>query len=293
MSSWAPLSADLERGIVYVPTNAPTIDYYGGFRPGDNLFGDSVIALDVETGRRLWHFQLDHHPIWNYEIANVPILADLTVNGQEVPALIQATKQGMTFAFNRVTGEPVWPIEERPVPRSIVPGEKLSPTQPFPTRPAPLNPLGLSEDDVIDFTPELKQEALEIMKQYRIGGPYMPPLPNNHAEPVKGWIWCSGGINITHPAALDPEALGGRGRAVLMVTKSLLFATEGINERAVLNAHDKTTGRKLGTVELPAPGQYGMMTYMHEGRQFVVVQIGEGGTHPGSLAALALPHDAH
>ena len=399
VSSWAPLSADLERGIVYVPTNAPTIDYYGGFRPGDNLFGDSVIALDAETGARLWHFQVDHHPIWNYEIANVPILADVTVDGRQVPMLVQTTKQGLTFAFNRVTGAPVWPIEERPVPQSIVPGERLSPTQPFPTRPAPLNPLGLTADDVIDFTPALRQEALDIMRQFRIGGPYMPPLPNDHTEPVKGWVGCSGGINITHPAVLDPEtgwlyqssgpgcsgrtvrpgaevdaadhactsdsgrctttgttvsdwvsgggvgwggpqglsihkppyskitaidmntgehvwetpvgraadriidhpalagldlnpeALGGRGRAVLMVTGSLLFATEGANERPVLNAHDKTTGEKLGTVELPAPGQYGMMTYLHEGRQFVVVQIGEGGVHPGSLAALALPDE--
>ena len=397
VSSWAPLSADLERGIVYVPTNAPTMDYYGGFRPGDNLFGDSVIALDAETGARLWHFQVDHHPIWNYEVANVPILADVTVDGRQVPMLVQTTKQGLTFAFNRVTGAPVWPVEERPVPQSIVPGERLSPTQPFPTRPAPLNPLGLTADDVIDFTPALRQEALDIMQQFRIGGPYMPPLPNDHTEPVKGWVGCSGGINITHPAVLDPEtgwlyqssgpgcsgrtvrpgsevdaadhactsdsgrctttgttvsdwvsgggvgwggpqglsihkppyskitaidmntgehvwetpvgraadriidhpalagldldpeALGGRGRAVLMVTGSLLFATEGANERPVLNAHDKTTGERLGTVELPAPGQYGMMTYLHEGRQFVVVQIGEGGVHPGSLAALALP----
>ena len=397
VSSWAPLSADLERGIVYIPTNAPTIDYYGGFRPGDNLFGDSVIALDAETGQRLWHFQVNHHPIWNYEIANVPILVDATVDGQQIPMLVQTTKQGFTFAFNRVTGEAVWPIEERPVPQSIVPGEKLAATQPFPTHPAPLNPLGLNEDNIIDFTPELKQEALEIMSQYRIGGPYMPPLPNNHTEPVKGWVGCSGGINITHPAVLDPEAgvlyqssgpgcsgrtvqpgaavdapdhgctsdsgrctttgttisdwvsgggvgwagpqglsihkppyskitaidmntgehlwevpvgragdrvinhpalagvdldpeaLGGRGRAVLMATGSLLLSTEGANERPVLNAHDKTTGEKLGTVELPAPGQYGMMTYLHEGRQFVIVQIGEGGVFPGSLAALALP----
>ena len=111
----------------------------------------------------------------------------------------------MTFVFNRETGEPVWPIEERPVPQSVVPGEKMSPTQPFTTKPAPLNPLGLSEEDVIDFTPQLKQEALEIMSQYRIGGPYMPPLPEGHTENVRGWVGCSGGLNITHPAALDPE----------------------------------------------------------------------------------------
>ena len=397
VSSWAPLSADNERGIVFIPTNAPTIDYYGGFRPGNNLFGTSTIALDVETGQRVWHFQTVHHPIWNYDLPNVPILADVTVDGEAVPMAIQTTKQGMTFAFNRETGEPVWPIEERAVPASAVPGEQLATTQPFPTRPAPLNPLGLSEDDLINFTPELRQEAIEIMSRYRVGGPYMPPLPNNHTEEVQGWIGCSGGLNITNPAVLDPETgylyqpsgpqcsgrtvqpgadvddgvhsctsdsgectttgttvsewvqgggvgwagpqglpihkppyskitatnmntgdhvwettvgtasdrimnhpalrgldldaeeIGGQGRAVMMVTKSLLFATEGMQGPAVLNAHDKATGEKLGSVELPATGQYGMMTYMHEGRQFVIVQVGQGGTYPGSLAALALP----
>ena len=146
-----------------------------------------------------------HHPIWNYDLPNVPILVDVTVDGEAVPMVIQTTKQGLTFAFNRETGEPVWPIEERAVPQSVVPGEQLSPTQPFPTKPAPLNPLGLSEENVIDFTPALKQEALEIMSQYRIGGPYMPPLPDNHTESVRGWVGCSGGLNITHPAVLDPE----------------------------------------------------------------------------------------
>ncbi len=204
VSSWAPLSADNERGIVFIPTNAPTIDYYGGFRPGNNLFGTSTIALDVETGQRVWHFQTVHHPIWNYDLPNVPILADVTVDGEAVPMAIQTTKQGMTFAFNRETGEPVWPIEERAVPASAVPGEQLATTQPFPTRPAPLNPLGLSEDDLINFTPELRQEAIEIMSRYRVGGPYMPPLPNNHTEEVQGWIGCSGGAQHHQPRGPRP-----------------------------------------------------------------------------------------
>ena len=395
VSSWAPLSADLERGIVYIPTNAPTIDYYGGFRPGNNLFGASIIALDVQTGQRVWHFQTVHHPIWNYDLPNVPILADVTVDGEQVPMVIQTTKQGMTFAFHRETGEPVWPIEERPVPQSVVPGERMSPTQPFPTKPAPLNPLGLSEDNVIDFTPQLKQEALEIMSQYRIGGPYMPPLPEGHTENVRGWVGCSGGLNITHPAVLDPETgflyqasgpgcsgrtvqrgssvddathgctasegdctttgttvsdwvaggpgigwggpqglsinkppyskitaidmntgehawempvgqaseelrthpalqgvdlsnVGGRSRAIMMVTRSLLLAAEGSSGRPILNALNKRTGEVLGSVDLPAPSQYGMMTYMHEGKQYIVVQIGQGGSFPASLVALAL-----
>ena len=401
VSSWAPLSADLERGIVYIPTNAPTIDYYGGFRPGNNLFGMSTIALDVETGQRVWHFQETHHPIWNHDLPNVPILVDVTVDGEQVPMAIQTTKQGMTFAFNRETGEPVWPIVERPTPASVVPGENLSPTQPFPTKPEPLNPLGLSEENVIDFTPELKQEALEIMSQYRIGGPYMPFLPEGHTEDVKGWIGCWGGVNITHPAALDPETgflyqssgptcagrtlqrgvdsdfnnpehsctssegdctttgktvsdwvaggpgvgwggpqglpihkppyskitaidmntgehvweipvgvaseqfqrhpalqgvdlsnVSGRSRAVLMVTRSLLFAGEGDYRRGgrpILNAVNKRTGEMLGSLDLPAPASYGMMTYMHEGKQYIVVQVAQGGTFPASLVALTLP----
>ena len=129
------MSADHERGIVYIPTNPPTIDYFGGFRPGANLYGTSVIALDVKTGKRVWHFQTVHNDQWNYDLPNVPILADLNVSGKPVPAVIQTTKQGFIFTFNRVTGEPVWPIEERPVTQTQVPGNWTSPTQPFPTGP--------------------------------------------------------------------------------------------------------------------------------------------------------------
>ena len=400
VSSWAPLAADIERGIVYIPTNAPTIDYYGGFRPGDNLFGTSIIALDVETGNRVWHFQTVHHPIWNYDLPNVPILADVTVDGQDMPMVIQTTKQGMTFAFNRVTGEPVWPIEEHPVPESVVPGERLSSTQPFPTKPAPLEALGLPEENIIDFTSELRAEALEIISNFRVGGPYMPPLPEGHTESVKGWIACSGGLNITNPAVLDPttgilyqpsspgcsgrlvrrgidvdgdthsctssggeclttgttisdwvqgggvgwagpqglpmhkppynrvtaidmntgehlwwvpigeasdfmkrhsalqgvdlSGVGGGARAVSMVTGSLLLTTQGSNGPAVLDARNKLTGELVGTVELPAAGQYGMMTYMHEGQQYIVVQVAQGGSFQGALAALKLPSgDGH
>ena len=135
VSSWAPMSADYERGIVYIPTNPATIDYYGGFHPGDNLFGTSTIALDVQTGERVWHYQTVHHDIWNYDTTHVPMLSNLVVDGEPVPALIQNTRTGQIFALNRETGEPIWPIEELPVPQSIVPGEQMSPTQPHPTRP--------------------------------------------------------------------------------------------------------------------------------------------------------------
>ena len=184
VSSWAPMSADYERGIVYIPTNPPTIDYFGGFRPGANLYGTSVIALDVKTGKRVWHFQTVHNDQWNYDLPNVPILADLNVNGKPVPAVIQTTKQGFIFTFNRATGEPVWPIEERPVPQTQVPGNWTSPTQPFPTGPNRWSRMGLPESDLIDFTPELEQEALEIVKKFRIGGAYEPRLHEGHKAGV-------------------------------------------------------------------------------------------------------------
>ena len=156
VSSWAPMSADPERGIVYIPTNPPTIDFYGGFRPGDNLFGTSIIALDVRTGERVWHFQMVHHDIWNFDNPTAPVLLDVTVDGRPRAVAIQTTKQGFAFTFDRATGEPVWPIEEREVPPSEIPGERLSPTQPFPTRPAPYEMQALTEDMLIDFTPELR-----------------------------------------------------------------------------------------------------------------------------------------
>ncbi|MGH7573630.1 MAG: PQQ-binding-like beta-propeller repeat protein, partial [Longimicrobiales bacterium] len=146
VSSWAPLSADLERGIVYIPTDGGTNDYYGGHRPGDNLFGTSLLALDARTGERVWHFQFVHHDVWNYDTPHAPQLVDITVDGRRIPAVVQATKQGWAYVFDRTNGEPVWPIEERPVPQSDVPGEKLSPTQPHPTRPAAYEQQGITEE---------------------------------------------------------------------------------------------------------------------------------------------------
>ncbi len=175
VSAWAPMSADPELGLVYVVTDPPTIDFFGGFHAGDNLFSTSLIAIDVKTGERRWHFQFVHHDIWNYDTPTAPNLVDVMVNGQRTPVLAQATKQGFVYVFNRETGEPIWPIEERPVPPSDVEGEWTSPTQPFPTRPAPFEMQGLSEDDLIDYTPELRQKALEIVSQYRMGPLFNPP----------------------------------------------------------------------------------------------------------------------
>ena len=142
---WAQMSADPELGLVYVPVEMPTGDYYGGNRPGDNLFADSLVALDVKTGKRKWHFQTVHHDVWDWDLACAPILFDMTVNGRTVKAIAQPTKHAFLFVFNRETGQPIWPIEERPVPQSDVPKERTSPTQPFPTKPAPFDRQGITE----------------------------------------------------------------------------------------------------------------------------------------------------
>lgn len=208
VSPWAPLSADPELGLVYVATNPPTIDYYGGFSPGDNLFGTSLIAIDVATGERKWHFQLVHHDVWNYDIPTAPLLIDVQQNGRTVKAVAQATKQTLLFAFNRETGEPLWPIEERPVPQSLVPGEQLSATQPFPTKPLPYDLQGLSEDDLIDFTPELRQQAIDTLADWQIGPLYLPPLHRDNPLGKRGAYWCpgdGGGTNITSQPVADPE----------------------------------------------------------------------------------------
>ena len=398
VSSWAPMSADYERGIVYIPTNPPTIDYFGGFRPGNNLFSTSVIALDASSGERVWHYQIVRNDQWNYDLPNVPIVVDLTVDGQAVPAVVQTTKTGLIFAFNRETGDPVWPIDDVPVVQTEVPGNWTAATQPVPRRPEPMEPMGLPPEEVIDFTPELHDEAMEILANYRVGGPFVPRLHAGYDGPVRENIRCYGGLNITHPATLDPstgilyashrrscsggrvmagtdaddpedpgttgltisqwvagpgdpggppipEWVGGRGGgmprvqglpipkppynrlsaydmntgerlwwipigevsqavrehpaaagvdlsragggglSIQMVAGDLLYATRGSGGPPVLDAYDKLTGEQVGTVEMPGAGQYGMMTYSHDGRQHVVVQVGR----PGRLVALRLP----
>ena len=416
MSSWAPASADPELGLVYLVTNASTVQSYAGHRPGDNLFGGSLLALDVRTGERRWHFQIHHSDQWNYDLPTPPILMDLTVDGERIPAVIQNTKQGLIFAFNRETGEPIWPIEERPVIQTEVPGNYTSPTQPYPTRPEPLDRIvldGITEEFVVDYTPELKQQALEILSQYRIGGLYVPPLPYSHDNDFINNVGCQGGGNIIpHPPVADPSTgmmyashrrtcsapgfmeptggvdvddpdyavpgddgatpnstpttgttvsawlpggggglptidglrlwksmnnqltafqmntgeriwslpvgetperirnhpllagvevpnTGGVGWSIQMVMGDLLVQTRALSQGTAqyvpdapleLHARDKRTGEIVASVELPAPGQYGMMTYMHEGKQYIVVQIGSFRTDfPGALVALTLP----
>ncbi len=205
---WAPMAADEELGYVYLPTSSPTNDMYGGHRPGNNLYTSSVVCLDVTTGRRVWHFQTVHHDLFDYDNPASPILADLTVDGRRVRAVVQVTKQAFAYVLDRVTGEPVWPIEERPVPASTVPGEKAAATQPFPTKPPPFDRQGVTVDDLIDFTPELRAEALAIMKQHVAGPVFTPPsIASSDPNGTKGTIQVPGSVGGADwtGASFDPE----------------------------------------------------------------------------------------
>ncbi len=198
---WTNISADLERGLVYLPTSTPTNDFYGGHRLGDGLFAESLVCLDAKTGERVWHYQFVHHGLWDYDLPCAPNLVDLSIGGKMVPAVAQVTKQGFTFVFNRVTGEPIFPIEERPVPQSAVPGEETSPTQPFPLKPPPFARQGVTEDDLIDYTPELRAKAREILRAYDFGPLFTPASLDGPTLMMPGY---GGGANWPG-AALDPE----------------------------------------------------------------------------------------
>jgi quinoprotein glucose dehydrogenase len=172
---WAPFSLDADRGLLYLPVGTPSSDYFGGHRKGDNLFAESVVCLDAHTGERVWHFQAVHHGLWDWDLSSPPTLMTVRHDGQDVDAVVAPSKQGFIYAFDRVTGEPLWPIEERPVPASDVPGERASETQPFPTRPAPFVRQGFSEDVLMDFTPELAAMAKEAIAGYRMSPIFTPP----------------------------------------------------------------------------------------------------------------------
>jgi len=396
--AWAQMSADEELGLVYVPTEAPTNDAYGGHRPGDNLFGNSVLALDLKTGRRVWYFQTSHHDIWDWDVPCAPVLVDIVVEGRTIAAIAQPTKQGFVFVLDRATGEPVWPIEERPVPSGDVPGEWYAATQPFPTKPPPFERQGVSRDDLIDFTPALRAEAVELVSKYRIGPIFTPPSASRYDGPLAtlmlpratggaNWqggsldpetnvlyvfsntsIWAMGLVHApersdmdfvqglapdptspgagsgvgrfprltvqglplvkppwgritaidlddgeivwqiphgatpdnvrNHPAlaGLTIPRTGRLGRIGTLVTKSLVIAGEGgvfttpSGERgAMLRAYDKASGAEVGEVYLPAPQTGSPMTYVLDGRQYLVVAV-SGGGYSGELIALRLPN---
>jgi quinoprotein glucose dehydrogenase len=387
MGVWAQITADEEAGLVYLPVESPTQDIYGGNRPGANLFAESLVAVDLKTGQRKWHFQFTHHPIWDLDIPAAPILADIVVDGKPIKAVAVPTKQSMLYVFDRITGQPVWPIVERPVPQSTVPGEKTWPTQPFPTKPPAYARNYLAKDDIIDFTPELRAEALKILERYKWeetlfsppvvgdvngilgavqvgntlggtnwpGGGYDPeahvvfvhaansgvsaysvkpdPGDGKYVSGVAGRQG-GGGLNVqnlpivkppygvlaaidldkgelkwqvphgetpdavrNHPAlkGLNIPRTGQNGSQGLLVTKSLVIigdrqvtAPPGRPRGAMLRAYDKETGKEVGEVLMPA-GQTGSpMSYMVDGRQYIVVAV----SGPGAQAeyiAFALP----
>jgi quinoprotein glucose dehydrogenase len=389
MGVWAQITADEEAGLVYLPVESPTQDIYGGNRPGANLYGESLVAVDLKTGQRKWHFQFTHHPIWDLDIPAAPILADIVVDGKPIKAVAVPTKQSMLYVFDRITGVPVWPIVEKPVPQSTVPGEKTSPTQPFPTKPPPYARNYLAKDDVIDFTPELRAEALKLLERYEWHETLFAPPVVGDVKGILGTVqigntlggtnWPGGGFDpesqvvfvhaanagvsaysvmhrpdlgdgqyvsgvagrqggsalnlqglpIVKPpygvlAAIDlktgdlkwqvphgetPDNIrdhkalqgmsiprtGQNGSQGLVVTRSLVILGDrlvtsppGRERGAMLRAYDKETGKEVGEVLMPA-GQTGSpMTYMLDGRQYVVVAVGGPGATAEYLA-FALP----
>ena len=404
---WAQMSVDETLGLLYLPVELPTGDYYGGHRPGNGLFGESLVAVDIQTGKRKWHYQFVHHGIWDMDIPCAPILADITINGKVVKAVAQPTKQSWLYVFNRETGQPIWPIEEKAVPKGEVPGEWYSPTQPTPSKPPAYDHQGVSADDFINFTPALHDEAVKFAQRYRIGPMFTPPsvsTPDSIASlvspgPLGGSNWPGGsydpethnvyvfsqsvisgfGLVVPDPSRSDmnyiqgngavaPRAPGaatgpggrgggppGEGGAVLSIqglplvkapygrisainldkgeivwqvahgdtpdnvrnspvlkgltiprtgrpgiigvlaTKSLVIAgeagyatSESGLRGAKLRAYDKTTGKDAGEVYIPAPQSGSPMTYMVNGKQYIVLAI-SGGNYSGEFVAFKLP----
>jgi quinoprotein glucose dehydrogenase len=379
---WTMMSADDALGYVYLPFSTPSDDHYGVHRPGDGLFGESIVCLDARTGKRVWHFQMVHHGLWDYDLPCAPNLIDIRVDGKPVKAVAQMSKQGFCYVFDRVTGKPIWPIEERPVPQSTVPGEKTSSTQPFPTKPAPFDRQGVTENDVIDFTPELRKQALAVLEKYNYGPLFTPPslqkptielpgiaggaswsgaacdpetgicyvssvtlpyvatltrisTPNTDyygkmtpVETMQGvplwkppygritaidlntadhrWMTPAGDLAQSNPVLkqLGLHSLGRPARGHLLLTKTLLIVgqeggthREGGGPEKVpdfeisdpkLCAYDKAAGKLVGEVALPRNATGAPMTYMLNGKQFIVVATG-GSNLPAELIALCLP----
>jgi quinoprotein glucose dehydrogenase len=315
---WAQISVDEDLGLAYLPVELPTGDYYGGHRPGNGLFGESIVAVDLKTGRRKWHYQLVHHGIWDMDIPCAPMLVDITINGRPVKALAQPTKQSILYVFNRLTGEPIWPIEEKPAPKGDVPGEWYSPTQPMPTMPPAYGRSGFSLDDVIDFTPELKAQALQIVSKYKIGPIFTPPVVSKAEGPL-GTLdigCCQGGTNWPG-GSYDPEThmLYVYGKTE-MSSLGLLPPAQGrsdmnyIQGRAVLGAAEQppadgapppaTGGRGGAANPLLVQGlplfkpPYGAITAINLDKGEIVWQIAHGDTpdnirnHP-ALKGLTIP----
>ncbi len=421
---WTQITVDEDLGLVYLPVETPTSDYYGGERPGDNLFAESLVCVDLKTGKRKWHFQIVHHPIWDYDLSSAPILADINVGGKAIKAVALPSKEAFLYVFDRVTGQPVWPIEERPVPQSDVPLEKTAPTQPFPTKPpAYARNFMKVPDDLIDFTPEMRAQARDNIARYKTGPMFLPPIvgdsngllaainlgnasggtnwPGAGYDPETHIVYAQanqsavtpislrippqgfsdihyvmgrngtdfvvsegpgfgsaadapqrprrpapapaapaaapvGGLNVqglsiikppyavisainldrgdiqwqvpygetpdavrNHPAlkGMNIPNTGQPGSVGLLVTKTLVIlgdsqvtTTPSHPRGAMLRAYDKATGKEVGAVYMPAPQSGSPMTYMVDGKQYIVVAV-SGGNYSGEYIAYSQPSE--
>jgi len=288
---WSMFSADPELGIVYVPNTTPTNDYYGGDRKGHNLYAESLLAINAQTGKLVWHFQGVHHGLWDYDFPAAPTLVDITVDGKKIKAVAQVSKQGFTYVFDRATGKPVWPIEERPVPQTIVAGEKTAATQPFPTKPPAFARQGISEDDIIDFTPELRAEAKKVLAEYTYGPLFTPPT-------IAGESGKKG--TLIQPGAMGGANWGGAGfdpdTGYLFVQASNLYSMAGLVKGDPAKGQPawisgSTTGPRLANgLPLTKP-PYGTVTAIDLNKGEIAWQIAQGDgprNHP-LLKDLKLP----
>ena len=268
---WAWASADEELGYVYLPLSTPTNDYYGGYRPGDNLFAESIVCLDARTGERIWHFQAVHHGLWDYDFPAAPNVVDIRVDGRGEPvkAVAIVSKQAFTYVFDRITGEPIWPIEERPVEPGNVPGEWYAATQPFPTKPPPFDQQGTSVDDLLDFTPELRREALEIFEQYVSGPLFTPPsLVDESPGGTKGTLIAPGLVGGADwgGAAVDPET------AILYVPSVHSESVLGI----VPSEHPRSDMQLVLERIAPVVGPRGLPLYKPPYGRLVAIDLNRG-----------------
>ena len=282
---WATMTADEELGYLYLPVSTASHDYYGGERPGDNLFSESVVCLEAETGERVWHYQLVHHGLWDYDPPTAPLLLDVVVNGQARKVVAQLTKQAFCFVFDRITGEPIWPIVEKPVPQSPVPSERTAPTQPFPTKPAPFELQGISEADLIDFTPELREEAKAILAEYDYGPLYTPPTEKGVLSVPGQW----GGADWAGGAA-DPRT------GVLYVPSHKAITTVKLHRVEDPEAHSAFSASNnmhvVGPRGLPlVKPPYGSITAidLNNGEHVWRTTVGKGPVDHPALKELDLP----
>ena len=245
---WAQMTVDEETDTVFLPVEMPTGDYYGGHRPGDGLYGESLVALDLKSGKRKWHYQFIHHGIWDWDIPCAPILADINVNGKLIKAVAQPSKQGWIYVFDRITGQPVWPIEERPVAKGDVPGERYAPTQPFVTKPPPFERQGVSIDDLIDFTPELRAEAVKAASRYKLGPIFTPPVVSKWEGPLATLMLpnATGGANW-QGGSLDPET------NFLYIFSNTALSAIGLVNDPKRSAMNYVSGRAPDPNAAPAP----------------------------------------